>query len=105
MLSANDRNYVLSLEEFTKRQRPLRLDAFEHYSRGLLASEDDARLRELREAARLCRFDATADHPEVAFRQWARRHAVPALRRGRVLLFDRRVIDAVKSLSVATAEK
>jgi tetratricopeptide (TPR) repeat protein len=53
MLSANDRNYVLSLEEFTKRQRPLRLDAFEHYSRGLLASEDDARLRELREAARL----------------------------------------------------
>jgi len=53
MLSANDRNYALSLAEFTKRQRPLRLDAFEHYSRGLLASEDDARLRELREAARL----------------------------------------------------
>jgi tetratricopeptide (TPR) repeat protein len=53
MLSANDRNYALSLAEFTKRQRPLRLDAFEHYSRGLLASEDDVRLRELREAARL----------------------------------------------------
>ena len=53
MLSANDRNYALSLTEFTKRQRPLRLDAFEHYSRGLLASEDDVRLRELREAARL----------------------------------------------------
>jgi Tfp pilus assembly protein PilF/TolB-like protein len=53
MLSANDRNNALSLAEFTKRQRPLRLDAFEHYSRGLLASEDDARLRELREAARL----------------------------------------------------
>jgi len=53
MLSANDRNYALSLAEFTKRQRPLRLDAFEHYIRGLLASEDDARLRELREAARL----------------------------------------------------
>jgi tetratricopeptide (TPR) repeat protein len=53
MLSANDRNYALSLAEFTKRQRPLRLDAFEHYSRGLLANEDDARLRELREAARL----------------------------------------------------
>ncbi|PYU68133.1 MAG: hypothetical protein DMG49_16830 [Acidobacteria bacterium] len=53
MLSAYDRNYALSLAEFTKRQRPLRLDAFEHYIRGLLASEDDARLRELREAARL----------------------------------------------------
>jgi tetratricopeptide (TPR) repeat protein len=34
-------------------QRPLRLDAFEHYIRGLLASEDEGRLRELREAARL----------------------------------------------------
>ena len=53
MLSASDRNYTLNLAEFTKRQRPLRLDAFEHYSRGLLASEDEARLRELREAARL----------------------------------------------------
>jgi tetratricopeptide (TPR) repeat protein len=53
MLSANDRNHSLSLAEFTKLQRPLRLDAFEHYTRGLLASEDDARLRELREAARL----------------------------------------------------
>jgi len=53
MLSANDHNYALSLAEFTKRQRALRLDAFEHYSRGLLAGEDDVRLRELREAARL----------------------------------------------------
>jgi tetratricopeptide (TPR) repeat protein len=53
MLSANDRNYSLSLAEFAKLQRPLRLDAFEHFTRGLLASEDDARLRELREAARL----------------------------------------------------
>src|SRR5437660_3953263 len=53
MLSGNDRNYSLSLAEFSKRQRPLRLDAFEHYTRGLLANEDDARLRELREAARL----------------------------------------------------
>jgi tetratricopeptide (TPR) repeat protein len=53
MLSASDRSYALTLAEFTKRQRPLRLDAFEHYIRGLLASDDDARLRELREAARL----------------------------------------------------
>lgn len=53
MLSTNDRNYALSIADFTKRQRPLRLDAFEHYIRGLLAIEDDTRLRELREAARL----------------------------------------------------
>jgi tetratricopeptide (TPR) repeat protein len=53
VLSASNHNHALSLAEFTKRQRPLRLDAFEHYIRGLLATEDDARLRELREAARL----------------------------------------------------
>jgi tetratricopeptide (TPR) repeat protein len=53
LLSANDHAYSRTLEEFSKAQRPLRLDAFEHYVRGLLASEDDPRLRELREAARL----------------------------------------------------
>jgi len=53
LLSANDHTYTRSLEDFSKVQRPLRLDAFEHYVRGLLASEDDPRLRELREAARL----------------------------------------------------
>ncbi len=52
-LSASDPKYRLSLAEFTKRQRPLRLDAFEHYARGLLASEDEAKLRELHEAAKL----------------------------------------------------
>jgi tetratricopeptide (TPR) repeat protein len=53
LVSANDHTYTRSLEDFSKAQRPLRLDAFEHYVRGLLASEDDPRLRELREAARL----------------------------------------------------
>jgi tetratricopeptide (TPR) repeat protein len=53
LLSANGHGYRRSLEEFSKAQRPLRLDAFEHYVRGLLASDDDPRLRELREAARL----------------------------------------------------
>src|SRR5882757_3159027 len=53
ILSSSDHRHALNLADFTKRQRPLRLDAFEHYMRGLLASEDDARLRELREAARL----------------------------------------------------
>jgi len=53
LLSANDHAYTRSLQDFSKAQRPLRLDAFEHYVRGLLASDDDPRLRELREAARL----------------------------------------------------
>jgi tetratricopeptide (TPR) repeat protein len=53
LISANDSAYRLSLAEFSKAQRPLRLDAFEHYIRGLLVSEDEGRFRELREAARL----------------------------------------------------
>jgi tetratricopeptide (TPR) repeat protein len=53
MLSANDHAYTRSLADFSKAQRPLRLDAFEHYVRGLLGNDDDLRLRELREAARL----------------------------------------------------
>ena len=53
MASANQRSYPLSLEQFTKKQRPLRLDAFEHYIRGLIATDDDAKIRNLREAARL----------------------------------------------------
>lgn len=52
-LSSNDRSYPLSLAEFAKKQRPLRLDAFEHYVRGLLASEDEVRIREFKDAARL----------------------------------------------------
>lgn len=48
LLAGNERKYPLSLADFSKLQRPLRLDAFEHYIRGLLANEDDARVRELR---------------------------------------------------------
>jgi len=53
LLRSNDRHYALSLAEFTKRQRRLRFDAFEQYVRGLLATEDEAKLRQLHEAARL----------------------------------------------------
>ncbi|HWW17435.1 MAG TPA: tetratricopeptide repeat protein [Candidatus Saccharimonadales bacterium] len=53
LLAENDKAYRPTLAEFSKAQRPLRLDAFEHYIRGLLANEDEARLRELREASRL----------------------------------------------------
>lgn len=53
LLSSMDPAYPLSMNDFAKRQKPLRLDAFEHYIRGLLAVEDELRIRELREAARL----------------------------------------------------
>src|SRR5258707_12575271 len=62
LLAANDKGFPLNLADFAKLQRPLRLDAFEHYIRGLLASDDDARMRELREAARL-----EPEWPEAAF--------------------------------------
>ncbi len=53
LLSANDRAYPLNLGGVWQMHRNIRLDAFEHYIRGMLASEDEIRLRELREAARL----------------------------------------------------
>jgi tetratricopeptide (TPR) repeat protein len=53
MVAANERAYPLALKDFAKMQRPLRLDAFEHFVRGVLANEDEPRLRELKEAARL----------------------------------------------------
>jgi tetratricopeptide (TPR) repeat protein/TolB-like protein len=61
-LVANDKNYPVALPEFSKSLRPLRLDAFEHFVRGLLANDDEPRLRELREAARL-----DAAWPDPAF--------------------------------------
>jgi len=53
MLSENDHAYPLSLTEFSQMHKAIRLDAFEHYSRGLIANEDETRVRELREAVRL----------------------------------------------------
>jgi tetratricopeptide (TPR) repeat protein/TolB-like protein len=53
LLTTIDHNFPLSLAEFSKLQRSIYLGAFEHYIRGLLAGEDDARIRELKEAARL----------------------------------------------------
>ena len=61
-LSSRDGRYLLSLPDFTKRQRPLRLDAFEQYSRGLQATDADAKLRQLHEAARLA-----PDWPDANF--------------------------------------
>lgn len=53
LLTSNDRSYTRTLGEFAKAQQALRLDAFEHYIRGEGANDDEARLRELREASRL----------------------------------------------------
>src|ERR1700686_4756768 len=53
MLWANDRASPLSRTEFSQMHKAIRLDAFEHYIRGLIANEDETRVRELREAVRL----------------------------------------------------
>jgi len=53
LLSQNNKAYPLNLAEFSRTHRSIRLDAFEHYIRGLITNEDESRLRELREAARL----------------------------------------------------
>jgi len=53
MLSENDHAYPFSLTEFSQMHKAIRLDAFEHYIRGLIANEDETRVRELREAVRL----------------------------------------------------
>jgi tetratricopeptide (TPR) repeat protein/TolB-like protein len=53
MLGTCDRSFPLNLADFSKLLRPLTLGAFEQYIRGLLANDDEARLRNLKEAARL----------------------------------------------------
>jgi len=53
MMSENDHAYPLSLTEFSQLHKTVRLDAFEHYIRGLIANDDETRVRELREAVHL----------------------------------------------------
>jgi tetratricopeptide (TPR) repeat protein len=62
LLSTCNHGYALSFSDFSKLQRPLSLNAFEQYIRGLLANDDETKLRDLREAARL-----EPDWPEPAF--------------------------------------
>jgi tetratricopeptide (TPR) repeat protein/TolB-like protein len=62
LLRAADANFPLSVRDFAALQRPVGLAAFEQYIRGLLAGDDDARLRSLKEAARL-----EPDWPDPAF--------------------------------------
>jgi len=62
LVKSCDSKYPLNLPEFTYLQRPLQLAAFEQYVRGLLANDDEVRLRDLKEAARL-----EPDWPDPAF--------------------------------------
>ena len=62
LLYTTDHAYPLSLAEFSKLQRPLSVAALEQYIRGLLANDDEVRLRDLREAIRL-----EPDWPDPAF--------------------------------------
>lgn len=62
LLTSTDRSFPLNLAEFSKIQRPLQLGAFEQYIRGLLATDDETRIRDLKEAARL-----EPDWPDPAF--------------------------------------
>jgi tetratricopeptide (TPR) repeat protein/TolB-like protein len=100
LLAGNERSFPLNLADFSKLQRPLRLDAFEHYIRGLLANEDDARMRELREAARL-----EPDWPDPAFAlgqvYYGRRDCASALQwLGRVPRTSLRFTEAVFATGV-----
>ncbi|MBZ5528185.1 MAG: tetratricopeptide repeat protein [Acidobacteriia bacterium] len=62
LLRAADPSFPRTLAEFMRLQKPLRVEAFEHYIRGLYAGESDLRVRELREAARL-----DPNWPDAAF--------------------------------------
>jgi tetratricopeptide (TPR) repeat protein len=62
LLGTTNHGYSLSLADFSRLQQSLNLAAFEQYIRGLLANDDQTRLRDLKEAARI-----EPDWPEPAF--------------------------------------
>ncbi len=62
LLGTCDAKFPVSLPEFAKLQQPLQLAAFEQYIRGLVANDDEVRVRDLREATRL-----EPDWPDPAF--------------------------------------
>lgn len=100
LLTATDHSYPLSLVEFFKLQRPLSLAAFEQYVRGLLASDDGVRLRDLKEAAKL-----EPEWPDPAFAigqiYFARNDCNSALPWfGRVPATNARSVEAIFSIGV-----
>jgi Tfp pilus assembly protein PilF/TolB-like protein len=62
LLGTADHGYPLGMNEFVKLQRPLSPAAFEQYIRGILANDDETRLRDLKAAARL-----EPDWPDPAY--------------------------------------
>ena len=56
---------------------------------------DEPRYLLVEEIARELRFDATAKNPRRAALKWLARHAVPVLKRGKTILVERHVIEAV----------
>jgi Tfp pilus assembly protein PilF/TolB-like protein len=62
LLATCDHGYPLKYSDFAKLQPTLSLAAFEQYIRGLLANDDEIKLRDLKEAARL-----ESGWPEPAF--------------------------------------
>lgn len=100
LLAANDSSYRVTLADFSKAQSALRLDAFEHYVRGLLATEDEVRIREMREAARL---EPTWANPDFALGEvyFSRRDCDSALTWfGRVPKTHQRYVEAVFATGV-----
>jgi tetratricopeptide (TPR) repeat protein/TolB-like protein len=62
LLGTSNHGFPSGFGEFSKLQHPPSLAAFEQYIRGLLANDDETRLRDLKEAARL-----ESNWPEPAF--------------------------------------
>jgi tetratricopeptide (TPR) repeat protein len=62
LLASCDQGYPLTYSQFAKLQPMISLAAFEQYIRGLLASDDEIKLKDLKEAARL-----ESGWPEPAF--------------------------------------
>jgi hypothetical protein len=79
----------------TPTQEPLRGANLAHPQPNQGLGIADSPYLTLDEGARFCRFDATSRTPVVHFRRWLHREAVPIRRRGRVLLVERRVLEAV----------
>jgi tetratricopeptide (TPR) repeat protein/TolB-like protein len=100
LLRSSNPNYPLSFNEFFKMQRPLTLAAFEQYVRGLLANDDDARLRYLKEAARLAPDWPDPDFAigEVYFQKNDCNSALPWF--GRVPLTHARSVEAIFATGV-----
>ena len=60
-----------------------------------MSNSDEPRYMLVEDVARELRFTTTAKDWRLATLQWLARHAVPVLKRGRVLLLERHVLEVV----------